>query len=133
MLLCQEIQRKDVIFCSFHRVAEAGQRDFDQANEVMSTWAHFIPDFEDESELLQFVNHIWWHHDRELWSVAEVRLRVAIHDVASELLESRERLIADIEITLWQVELYSCWFILTVLFVLSFLSFTFTSIGILSL
>lgn len=59
-------------------------------------------------------------------------LRVAIHDVTSELFESRERLIANVKVTLWQVELYS-WFIFTIFFVLAFLSFALNFILILSL
>ena len=100
MLLGHEIEREDVILRGLHRVAEAGQGDLDQANELMARGADLIPDFNDEGEVFELIDHIWRHHDGELRSVAEVGLTVAIHDVTGELLKAREGLVAHVEVSL---------------------------------
>ena len=104
VLFGQEVERKDVILRSLHRIAEAGKGNFDQAHEILSPRTDAIPDFQHESELFKLVDDIWGHEDWELRSVVEMRLTFAVHGRTGEFLKRRERLVAHIEAPLGEIE-----------------------------
>ena len=71
----------------------------------MSTWCHFIPDLKNESKLLKFFNHIWIHQNWELRPIVKVRLTLTIHDRANQFFNRWESLVANVKVSLWQIQI----------------------------